>query len=94
MAIKVQNDGFFVVGVLPNEEHYCCLVCRTIPDRVHVDLFVPEPRDIPALIASRTTNTLAVPYRLCPRCYEAKPAQWQIRLLVLEKLNAIAKEEL
>ena len=91
MTVKIQTEGFFVIGDLPNDEHYCCLVCRDVPDRVHVDLFVPEPVDIPASIASRVPNTLAVPYRLCPRCYRAKPDRWRIRLLVLEKLNAVAE---
>ena len=89
MGMKMQTEGFFVIGELPNLEHYCCLVCRDVPDRVHVDLFVPEPRDIPESIASRVPKTLAVPYRLCPHCYRAKSNRWRIRLLVLEKLNAM-----
>ncbi len=89
MTLKMQADGFVLIGELPNKEHYPCLVCRDIPDHVHVDLFTPEPSDIPASMASRVGDkTLAITYRLCPRCFKAKLAPWKIRLLLLERVKA------
>jgi hypothetical protein len=89
--IKMQTDGFVAIGELPNAEHHPCLVCREIPDQVHVDLFTLEPTDIPESIAARVPNTLAVKYRLCSRCYQARPANWKIRLLLLERLKNMAE---
>ena len=93
MALKIQTDGFVVIGILPNEEHYPCLVCGQVPGFVFLDLFTPEPKDIPACTASRVPNTLAMKYRLCPRCHAAKPLPSKIRLLVLERLKAMGKDE-
>ena len=92
MAVRVQTDGYVVIGVLPNDEHYRCLVCGCVPDRVHQDLFVPEPGEVPASIASRADKRqVVVLYRLCPHCYKAKPRPWKIRLLMLEKINAMTE---
>lgn len=89
-----QTDGLLVIGELPNEEHYPCLVCREVPDRVYVDLFTPEPSDIPASVASRVgETTLVVTYRLCPRCHKANPGAWKIRLLLLERLKAMTEAQ-
>jgi hypothetical protein len=55
-----------------------------------VDLFTPDKSDIPPALATRvSTKTLAITYRLCPSCYEAKPAKWKIRLLLLESIKAM-----
>jgi hypothetical protein len=88
--MKIQTEGFVAVGDLPNHEHYPCLACGHVPDRVMVDLFVPDLEDIPPTFAVPDSKTLAVTYRLCPRCAEHKPAPWKIRLLLLERLNARA----
>jgi len=93
MALKIQTDGFVVIGILPNEEHYPCLVCGQVPGFVFLDLFTPEPKDIPASIASRVSNTLAMKYRLCLRCHEAKPLPSKIRRLVLARLKALGEVE-
>jgi hypothetical protein len=93
MALKMQTDGFVVIGMLPNEEHYPCLICGEIPDFVYVDLFTPEPKEIPAAIASRVANTLAMKYRLCLRCHEAKPLPSKLRQLALERLKALGEDE-
>ena len=90
MAVNLQTDGFVALGEQLNDEHKPCLVCGKIPDSVHVDLFTPEPRDIPASLASRVgEKTLAITYRLCPRCFNAKPRPWKIRLLLLERMKGM-----
>lgn len=83
--MTIQTDGF-VLGDLPNEEHYRCLMCGEIPRRVHVDVFVPEPGDIP--VSPLDFRNMVLPYRLCPRCHGTKPEPWKIRLLLLERLSA------
>lgn len=94
MKVKLQTDGFVVVGVLPNEEHHRCLVCGKIPEDIHVDVFTPNKSDIPPSIATHvSTKTLALTYRLCPSCYKAKPDQWKLRLLLLERLEAMVEGE-
>jgi len=92
MALKMQTDGFVVMGELPNDDHIPCLVCGKIPDSVHVDLFTPEPRDVPVSIASRVGGkTLAITYRICPSCFKAKPRPWKIRLLLLERMKGMVE---
>jgi hypothetical protein len=90
--MQIQTEGFIALGEMPNDEHYPCLICKRIPDEVIVDLFVPEPKEIPpsSVKLPESTQTLVLPYRLCPRCSQAKPKAWEIRLLMLERLNAIA----
>lgn len=92
-SAKMQTDGFVVTGVLLNEEHYPCLVCGEIPDFVHVDLFTPEPSDIPEPFAVRVPNplTLAIKYRLCAHCYKAKPEPWKMRLLLLARVEGMVE---
>jgi hypothetical protein len=87
--MEIQTESYIVLGDLPNEERYHCLICGCTPDRVMVDLFVPEPKDIPASVPLPNSKTLVMPYRLCPRCAKAKSAPWRIRLLILERLNVI-----
>jgi hypothetical protein len=82
--MEFQTDGFVAVGDLPNDEGNPCLVCRCVPDRVWQDLFTPEKGDISFSVPDG--KTLAVTYRLCPRCAE-KPDPWKIRLLILERLS-------
>src|SRR5689334_21257786 len=48
--MEIQTESYIVLGGLPNEERYHCLICGCTPDRVMVDLFVPEPKDIPASV--------------------------------------------
>ena len=91
MSDLIQTDGLIALGDLPNEENYPCLICRTRPDRVMVDLFVPEPNEIPASFPLPESKTLVLPYRLCLACHKAKPGEWKIRLLMLERLNTLAK---
>lgn len=87
-----QTDGFIVVGIFKNDEdHYPCLICRDIPEMVWQDIFIPEPSEIPQSLALPASKTLVLPYRLCPQCHDVKPDLWKIRLLVLERLNAIAE---
>ena len=86
----IQTDGYVVVGILKNESRYPCLICRHIPDVVWQDLFIPEPTDVPPSFALPESKTLVMPYRLCPQCHDAKPDDWKIRLLMLERLSAIA----
>jgi hypothetical protein len=88
--MKIQTEGFIALGELSNEGHYHCLLCRRVPDVVIVDLFVPGPKDVPPCFALPDSKTLVLPYRLCPRCSKAKPDPWRIRLLMLERLNAMA----
>jgi hypothetical protein len=90
MRVNIQTEGFVAVGKLPNDERYPCLVCRCIPDEVLVDLFVPEPKDIPPSFVMPGGKTLAITYRLCPG--HAKVAPWRIRLLMLERLHVLAAE--
>lgn len=87
--MKIQTDGFVVIGDLPNDEYYACLICRNIPERIHQDLFVPEPEDIPESFPLPANRGVVVPYRLCPRCYAAKPDSRRIRLLILERLRVV-----
>jgi hypothetical protein len=88
--MKMQTDGFIAVGDLPNDERYPCLVCKCVPERVMTDLFVPESKDIPESVQLPDARTLVIPYRLCPKCAAAKLDRWKIRLLMLERLNALA----
>ena len=90
--MEIQTEGFIVVGELPNDEHYHCLICRQVPDVVMVDVFVPDPKDIPLSIAVALpdSGTLVLPYRLCPQCSKPKPDPWKIRLLMLERMADIA----
>lgn len=88
--MDTQTEGFIALGELPNDEHYPCLICRRIPDVVMVDLFVPEPNDIPQSLVLRSSKALVLPYRLCPRCSKTKPDPWKIRLLMLERLDILA----
>ena len=90
--MEMQTDGFLVVGELANEGHYHCLVCGQVPDVVMVDVFAPDPKDVPPRIAAAVPDrrTLVLPYRLCPQCSKAKPDPWKIRLLMLERLAYIA----
>ena len=83
--MKMQTEGFVALGEMPNDDRYPCLICKQVPDSVVVDLFIPEPKDIPPTMP--LPGTLAVTYRLCPRCHKAKPEPWKIRLLVLERLR-------
>src|SRR5262249_38733125 len=69
----IQTDGYVVVGIFKNEDHYPCLICRDTPDMVWQDLFIPEPSDIPPSFAAVESQTLVMPYRLCPQCHDAKP---------------------
>ena len=87
--MKMQTEGFIVLGDLPNDERYSCLICRCVPERVMVDLFVPENQEIPASLPVPDSRELVLPYRLCPKCHETKPGPWKIRLLMLERLNAM-----
>jgi hypothetical protein len=87
--MKMQTEGFVALGELPNDERYPCLVCRCVPDVVMVDLFALEPEDVPASVAVPDSKTLAVTYRLCPRCFKTKPDPWKLRLLVLERLTGV-----
>ena len=89
--MEMQTDGFVVLGDLPNDERFPCLVCKCVPERVMVDFFVPEEKDIPAEAKVPDLKTLALPFRLCPQCHKAKPDQWKIRLLMLERLNALCR---
>jgi hypothetical protein len=89
--MQMQTEGFVALGDLPNDEHYPCLICRKVPERVMVDLFIPEPSDIPSAVQWPTSKTLVMPYRLCPQCHNAKPAPWKIRLLILERLNKLIR---
>ncbi len=90
MAIKLQTDGYLVFGILPNDEHDQCLICGEIPDFVHIDIFTPEPRDIPTCISSRIgEKTFGIKYRLCPRCFKAKPRPSKIRRFLLEGIKAM-----
>ncbi len=89
--IEFQTDGYIVVGELRNEERYRCLICRNVPEVVRVDIFVPQPAEIPPSLRVPEARTLVMPYRLCPQCHEAKPDFWKIRLLMLERLNALVK---
>jgi hypothetical protein len=85
----MQTDGFVAIGEMPNGEQYPCLVCRQIPQSVHVDLFALDPSVTPTPLAIPAgEKTLVVTYRLCPSCYKAKPGPWKVRLLVLERLKA------
>jgi hypothetical protein len=85
----MQTDGFVPIGEMPNEQLLPCLLCKQIPDRVHVNLFGLEANDIPAsLVLQVGEKTLAITYRLCPSCYRIKPGVWKIRLLILERLKA------
>lgn len=85
--MKIQTEGFVALGELTNDERYPCLVCKRVPDVVMVDLFVVEPKDVPPPVPLPASKTLAVTYRLCPRCFTDKPDPWKIRLLILERLN-------
>jgi hypothetical protein len=89
--MKIQTDGFVVIGELLNNERRPCPICREIPDRVRVELLGPEPSEVPACL-SVPDKTLTLLYRLCPRCYEAKPDAWIIRLLVLARVTTIAED--
>jgi hypothetical protein len=89
--MEMQTEGFIAMGDLPNEERYPCLMCRNVPDRVRVDVFVPEPSDIPGSVSLPNSKALVFLYRLCPRCYETKPDAWKIRLLMLERLTAMTE---
>ena len=92
MRSMFQTDGYIVVGIFKNDEdHYPCLICRDIPEMVWQDIFVPEPPDIPPSFPLPERKTLVMTYRLCPQCHDAEPDEWKIRLLMLERLNAIAK---
>lgn len=87
--IRMQTDGFVAIGEMPNDERYPCLVCKQVPQRVHVDLYALDLGDTPTSLAVPVgEKTLAVTYRLCPNCYQTKPGPWKIRLLVLERLKA------
>jgi hypothetical protein len=87
--ISVQTDGFVAPGEMPNDEQHPGLICRQIPQSVHVDLFALDPSDTPTPLAIPVgEKTLVVTYRLCPSCYQAKPGPWKVRLLVLERLQA------
>jgi hypothetical protein len=88
--MQLQTGGFIVLGDQPNHEGYRCLICRVIPDRLTVDLFVPEPEDIPPSLVVSNSKSLVLPYRLCPLCFKAKPDPWKIRLLILGRLNVLA----
>ena len=88
--MQIETDGFVVIGDLPNDENYHCLICGRVPDRVFQNLFIPKEEDIPA--ALNIPNTLVLPYRLCLPCNKTKPEQWKIRLLVLERLNRLVSK--
>ena len=90
----IQTDGYVVVGILKNEDQYSCLICRDIPDMIWQDLFLPEPNEISPSFPVPESKTLVMPYRLCPQCHDARPGDWKIRLLMLERLNAIARRSL
>jgi hypothetical protein len=89
MSIETQTEGFIAVGDLPNDERYRCLLCKCVPERVIVDLFIPAPKDIPAGFPLPDSKTLVLPYRLCPQCSKARPDTWKIRLFMLERLNSL-----
>ena len=82
--MKFQTEGFVPLGDMSNDEHYPCLMCKQVPERVWVDLFTPEKGDISFPVPD--ARQLAVTYRLCPQCAK-NPDQWKIRLLILERLN-------
>ena len=89
--MQLKTEGLIVLGAVPNEEGFQCLICRAVPDRVIVDLFVPDEKDIPSSLSVPDSKALALPYRLCPRCFKTKPGGWKIRLLMLERLNVLAR---
>ena len=89
--MKVQTEGFIVVGDLPNDERYRCLICGYVPGRVWQDLYIPETGEIPATLSLPISKTLVMPYRLCPTCSKDEPKPWKIRLLMLARLNEIGK---
>jgi hypothetical protein len=88
--MKLQTEGYIPLGDLPNDERYPCLLCRCVPERVMTNVFVPEPKDIPSSVKLADGRTLVMPYRLCPQCFKVKADPWKIRLLMLERLNALA----
>jgi hypothetical protein len=86
----MQTDGFVALGEMPNDQRLPCLVCKKILETIVVQIFVPEPDDIPATLRLPGPKKLVIPYRLCPNCYrDNKPAPWKLRLLILERLNAL-----
>ena len=88
---ETQDDSFLVIGDVPNDEGYRCLVCRAVPDRVWSSVFGPDPKDVPAAIVSKVyPKEVVMPYRLCMKCHESNPTNWKIRLLLLEKLKVLA----
>lgn len=91
LVMKIQTEGYIALGDLPNEERYRCLVCGEVADRVWVDLFVPEPSDIPTSLARPDSKTLVLPYRLCLRCHKDRPDARKIRLLMVERLKAMTE---
>jgi hypothetical protein len=94
MSVKIQTEGFVVIGVLPNEERYPCLICGDVPEPIWQDLFPVDPGDIPESLPLPAGTNLVVTYRLCPSCHKSKPDPWKIRLLILARLKVAAGSRL
>ena len=88
--MKIQTDGFIVLGPVPNDERFRCLVCRDIPEYIHQNLYEPKANEIPAALSVPGSKTVVMLYRLCLRCHAAKPDPRKIRLLVLERFAGVA----
>ena len=81
--VGIQTDGFVAIGEMPKGEQYPCLVCRQIPQNVHMDLFALQSEDVPTSLALPVGEKILA---VTP-CYQAKPGPWKIRLLILERFK-------